>query len=291
MDNFIFTEVFNCGKIGKIAVDSFLKYHNGLTVNVIGTKKDLEHIVDDPRVKKIVYGEADPITLGFGHGHRGTAMLWAKLIQTVDEKFISHFDSDVIFRGNIFDQIIEETKEHGLVGPTRCYKKNPNNRNDVRHLDDICQTYCFSFNKELVTKRPYNILAEMCQGTTNPLGHPVIDFFDPVSFDIIKNGGRVFLLDHDDVGGCNIEGSRNNEFKDLNNMETPFKIDFGRKVVHFSAVGSGMNIFNNRNVNIPDGYKKYALDRYALYCKIFYNEDIGIDVDQYKKLLSVKEWF
>jgi len=47
-----------------------------------------------------------------------------------------------------------------------------------------------------------------------------------------------------------------------------------------------MNIFYNKSVNIPEGYKQYALDRYALFCKTFYNEDIGIDVSQYEELIT-----
>ena len=30
----------------------------------------------------------------------------------------------------------------------------------------------------------------MVAGYYNPAGHPVMDFFDPVSFDIINNGGK-----------------------------------------------------------------------------------------------------
>ena len=170
---------------------------------------------------------------------------------------------------------------------SRNYKYNPNNRDDVRHLPDVVQTLCFAFNRELIGNYNEQTLTRMCKGAYNPLGHPIIDFFDPVSFDILNNGGKISFLNHDDVGGVNQEGSRVNKHKH-NNGNTPFKIDFGEKLVHFSGVGTGMNIHTNKNVNVPSSYASYCLDRYALFCKIFYNEDVGIDVSQYKDLLNYK---
>ena len=50
-----------------------------------------------------------------------------------------------------------------------------------------------------------------------------------------------------------------------------------------------MNIYNNKLVNMADSYKQYALDRYALYCKIFYNEDLGVDLSSYQVLINFFE--
>ena len=52
-----------------------------------------------------------------------------------------------------------------------------------------------------------------------------------------------------------------------------------------------MNIFNDNSVNIPEGYKQYALDRFYLFCKIFYNEDYGVDLSQYQSLIDIKNWY
>ena len=125
------------------------------------------------------------------------------------------------------------------------------------------------------------------------VGHPVLDFFDPVSFNILKNGGKIFNLDFNEVGGCNKEGSRDNDYPDLNNMDTQYKIEFGSKMSHFSAVGSGMNFFNNPQTtnSVPRSYRDYAIDRYAVFCRIFYNEDIGIDISKYNQLYEGIDWY
>lgn len=160
-----------------------------------------------------------------------------------------------------------------------------------RQFSDVVSTNCFAFNKEKITKYDFETITRMTQGTYNPLNHNVLDFFDPVSFDILKNGGKISNLDFNDVGGCNKEGSRDNCFKEYNNDSTPFKIEFGEKLVHFSGVGSGMNFYHNKvNSKGIESYKEYCIDRYALFCKIFYDEDLGIDLSQYKKLLLIENW-
>ena len=284
----IFTEVFNCGKIGKIAIESFLKYHPDLKLNVYGSV-DNEFV--HPNINYINLKNEKFILDGFREGHLGTARLWNLIFKRIDTDIFIHFDSDVIFRGRIIDELIEKSNEYQLIGPYRNYKNNPNGVDNVRHLPDIVQTVCFAFNKHFLTKYDDNTFIQMIRGMHNPLGHPVIDFFDPVSFDILKNGGKIYHLDPDDVGGCNILGKRDNIFKEINNENTPFKIDFGRKLSHFSAVGSGMNFFKNGSHGVPPYYVNYAIDRYALFCKIFYGEDIGIDISKYKAILGVKEWF
>jgi hypothetical protein len=306
---FIWTEVYNAGKIGKVAVESFLKYHE-LPLHVYGTREDFKWLPVDARVKMIElpagfwlpdfvfrliikYQGKDSrpflttyiLKRGFQTAHLGTAMLWAYLILTRSEEFMVHFDSDVIFRARLIDEILEASGNYDLVGPVRNYKNNPNGRDDIRSLSDITQTCLFGFRRTLITRRSFDEMIRMCRGYWNPLGHPVIDFFDPVMFDMLKNGGKIKFLDVDDVGGCTLDGNRKNIFAQWNDFSTPYKIDFGRKLIHFSAVASGMNAHNNPStVKIPPGYRQYALDRYALFCKVFYNEDIGINLDAYSDL-------
>lgn len=101
-------------------------------------------------------------------------------------------------------------------------------------------------------------------------------------------------MDFNDVGGCDKYGKRDNIFKDINNFPTPYKIDFGSKLAHFSCVGSGMNFYLNKDsrINVSKTYVECALDRYALFCKTFYNEDLpGFDLKKYEKIFLVKNWY
>lgn len=309
MNHFIWTEIYNCGKIGKVALQSFVKNHPNLKIHVFGFEKDFELIDQSKSIITVILKERDwldklslilpqkyeskffdnrlshrSITKGFEEGHLGTARLWAHIIKTRKEKYLIHFDSDVIFLDNIMDEMLELGKEYDLVGPIRNYKNNPNKIDYFEQFENLSSTYCFLFNREKIGHFSYKELVGMCIGRYNK--HPVLDFFDPIMFTILENGGKIFFLEHDDVGGCDYFGKRNNKYKEINNYDTPFKLDYGNKLSHFSAVGSGMNIYYNRKVNIAPSYSEYALDRYALFCQIFYNESLGKDLSKYDSLIT-----
>lgn len=284
---FIFTEVYRCGKIGRIAIESFLRHHKKEKIHVFGTPEDFLWLPRDERVVCVDLTANPSILEGFNAGHRGTALLWAHLIKQRPERFLLHFDSDVIFRQSALADLTEPlSKGTDLIGYRRNYVHNPNNRDDVRHLTDLCQTAFFGFNRQKVGDYDEALLAKMCQGTYNPYGHPVIDFFDPVMFDILHHDGKIDHLSVDDYGGCDIKGKRTtNPYPELNTL-----IDFGHKFIHFSAVGSGMNFYTNRNKirRVPQSYQNYAIDKYALYCKLFYSEvlDWPVDAKTYRALVQ-----
>ena len=307
-DTFVWTEVYNCGEIGAVAISSFLKHHPDTVVHVYGAAEDLVFIPDAPTVRKVMlpFGGSsefsswlwrtlgtgtpsiteDYLKRGFARGHLGTARLWAYLILCRPEIKMIHFDSDIVFLGGVVTELQKRLDTNDLVGPVRNYKHNRNNLDHVRHLADVTQTCCFGFNKSRINSHRYGELVKMCLGSYNPKGHPVIDFFDPVMFEILDNGGSISFLNHDEVGGCNLDGSRQNAFAAVNDFDTPFKIDFGSKIIHFSAVGSGVNIYRNKAVRIPESYRQYAIDRYALFAKVFYGNDIGIDLSSYGTLIE-----
>lgn len=332
MENlYIFTEIVNCGKIGKIALDSFHKHHNR-KVHVFGTNSDFKIIT--PNKNNILIEVDDKILEGYRYnGHVGTALLWEEVIKKCPTKYIFHFDSDTIFRANIVDEMIEISKEYDIIGPIRNYHHNPQSIREVMHLADVSQTNCILFNKEkisndylagtnlswkilkiqisdlslirlLKTIKYYmrralgitkmSIFAHMIHGSYPLCKYKTIDFFDQVMFDMIDNGAKMYHLDFNEVGGCNEYGKRNNIYKDINNFPTPYKIDFGSKIVHFSCVGSGMNFYLNKGStqNISPTYVECAIDRYALFCKTFYNEELkGIDLDKYNKIYTIKNWY
>jgi len=276
-DFFIFTEAYNCGLILKECLNTFHKYHD-VKVTIFGTPKDFEEL--DPHPNNILYDISSNLDIidGYNHGHLGTALIFSKVINNefTTKKKVVHFDSDTIFKGEclnlIFDKIING---FNLVGPYRCYKNNLNGRKDLDNLSDVVQTYIFGFDKEKINYTTN--LVGMCQGTYNPYKHPILDFFDPVSFSIIYNGGKVYFLDHDDYGGMDENGNKKNKYGLINE-----KIDFGNKIIHFAGVGSGMNFYNNSKNSTFDGYKKWATSQYVIYQKLFYNENFSGEYDKEK---------
>jgi hypothetical protein len=276
-DFFVFTEAHNCGLILKKCLNTFHKHHD-IKVTVFGTPKDFEEL--DPHPNNILYDISSHLDIinGYNYGHLGTALIFSKVINnefTTKQKVV-HFDSDTIFKGECLNLIFDKiTSGYNLVGPYRCYKNNLNGRKDLDNLSDVVQTYIFGFDKEKINYT--DNLVGMCQGTYNPYKHPILDFFDPVSFSIIYNGGKVYFLDRDDYGGMDENGNKKNKYGLINE-----KIDFGNKIIHFAGVGSGMNFYNNSKISTFDGYKKWATSQYVIYQKLFYNENFSGEYDKEK---------
>lgn len=278
-DFFIFTEAYNCGLIVKKCLETFHEHHN-LKIVIFGTPSDFEFITPHPN--NILYDITNhsDIINGFTRGHNGTATIFAKVIDNTftNTKKIIHFDSDTIFRGECINLIIDKLNDgYDLVGPYRCYKNNLNGRTDLSNLSDVVQTYIFGFNKEKIKDR--RNLIGMCEGHYNPLGHGILDFFDPVSFVILNNGGKIYFLDHDDYGGMNADGNKTNHYGEVNH-----RIDFGHKIIHFAGVGSGMNFYNNPKNVTHSGYMSWAKSQYVIYQKLFYDENFqgNFEVDKYE---------
>jgi hypothetical protein len=282
---FIFSEIVRCGLIGKIAYESFHKFHNH-KLHIFGRKEDFQFITEHPNNIYHILEDTSPIVEAFNHGHSGTAMVCTKVILESKEKYIVHFDSDVVFRGNLVDDIIEKLDKDDIVGGFRTYKNNPCKRDDVRHLPDVTATYCFGFNKEKIYVREPELLEPLIENhLTAPIVSqisrlypqyryvPTIDFFDPIAFLIMMQGGTICILDNDLMGGQRAEGDRVNKYGILNK-----EIDFGDKISHFASVGSGLNFITmmkkETNINVPEFYVNYGVRKLDLYMRLFYNTKI-----------------
>lgn len=276
---FIFTEAYNCGIILRKCLESFFKYHPDETVNVFGTAKDFKELGKFKGVEYFELSEDLELKECFKHGHLGTAHIGARVINefSAGHDFIVHFDSDVIFRRESMSLLYDGIeKGYSLIGPRRCYKNNMNNRKDLGELKDVTQTYFYAFDKTKITPRSFQELRQMIVGFYNPLNHPILDYFDPVSFDIISNGGEVLFLDVDDVGGLTESGTRDNALCELNK-----DMDFGAHLVHFAGVGSGMKFYHKGLESASSDYSSWAISRYALYSKTILSIELpGIFLDE-----------
>jgi hypothetical protein len=310
---FIFTEVARCGPIGKIALQSFFAHHPNERVHVFGLEADRVDLDGLPRSGVVFHSLDNPdpslegwpnpiarsrlrrrtrrIAADFDYGHRGTAELWAHIIETRPERYIIHFDSDVIFRAPALDDLTVPLEDgYAIVGLLRSYRQNHLGRDDVRDQPDVAATHFIGFDRTLVGTYPYAELAQMCEGKLNPLGFPVLDFFDPVAFDIILNhGGRIFHVSFDDYGGA-VNYSRANLYATQNEI-----IDFGSKMAHFCAVGSGMNFYKNRDRirEVHEPYVAYGLERYAVFAKLFLDQELDVEYERerYEPLFKVDHWY
>lgn len=259
-----------CSEIGKQAILSFHKHHPSYELNIFIGPEDLEHIPHDPRNKIHLLRNDNPIYTGFDSGHLGTSMLWQTILTERPSEIVVHFDADVYFTGNLVDDILKEMQTHDLVGSFRPYKLNPNNRDDVRGYPDAIQTYCFGVNTAKITERNPQTLQKMIRGYL--WKHPVIDFFDPVTFHILENGGKIKYIDVNVIGGVDQMGHRENNYP--GNKE----YDWGSKIMHFAGVGSGRNFYNmlkeGKYIHVPKSYVEFGLQRYDYYSRVFLNKSI-----------------
>lgn len=288
---YIFTEIVRCGDIGVQAISSFHKYHD-LPLNIWCSEEDVQSIPYHTNNIIHVIEKNSDVYKDFDEGHKGTSHLWTNLILDLPEKYthLLHFDSDVLFLGNMCCTIMDNIPEYDLIGPIRNYIHNKNNRDDVRYLPDVVQTYCFAFNRTRVIEKNKHILWNWVRGFPVNFPHAVIDYFDPVSFSILKNGGKIKHIDKDVIGGADLLGCRNNKHAELNTL-----FDVGDKIIHFAGVGSGLNfykmIIDDKKINVPDSYVKFGLERFDYYSQLFFNKRVlnsdvnDANVEKFKQLI------
>jgi len=285
---YTFTEAYNCGLILKKCLESFFKYHPDIIVHVFGTAKDFKELGKFKNVEHHDLINDEQLKECFKNGHMGTAHIGARVITAFsnDCNYLIHFDSDVVFRKESISLLTDKINEgYDLVGPIRCYKNNMNGRKDLSELKDITQTYFYTFNKTKISQYDFDTLRQMIVGYYNPLNHPILDYFDPISFDILKNDGKICFLNPDDVGGLTPQGNRKNKFEELNS-----DMDFGNNLMHFAGVGSGMKFHFKGQDNAHQSYVDWAKKKFALYYKLFYNTELSdISIDEEKYALLKKE--
>lgn len=287
-DIFIFTIAYNCGKILKKALETFFKYHPTQKIHVFGTYKDFKELKEfQKNIEYIELSEDINLRECYKHGHLGTAYIFTKVLQKEygDYDKIIHFDSDVIFRQECLSDILNGFKDgYDIIGQRRSYEKNKCNRTDLVGLPDVIGTCFFGINLNKISKYDFQTLHRMIVGYYNPYNHPIMDFFDPVSFDVLNNGGKIKYLNNVEYGSSDENGNWDN-----NNLELNTLFDFGEKFIHFAGIGSGMNFYNNGNGSVPNSYADWAKERFSLYMKLFYNEDLSIpyNIETYNKIKNI----
>jgi hypothetical protein len=214
MKVFIWTEAFNCGEILEPMLSSYLA-HNKHPIHVYGTDKDFQEakiksnlVVFESLSSKKLFRKSleSKILKGYTKGHKGTALLWEYIINSRDEDILIHLDSDNIFLADVIEDLIQaiEVEGHDLAGSRRPYRSRHYRRNgkDSKQLDarpDTVNTDCFAFTKNKIKRYPRFWLRRKILGRrVSP--KPVVDAFDPVTFEIIKKNGKVKYMDSPDAG-------------------------------------------------------------------------------------------
>ena len=293
---FIWTEAFNCGEILTPMLSSYIK-HNPYRIYVFGTKFDLEKV--EIKSPQIVLASIDELNTGgntnfekeilksYEKGHKGTSKLWSYLIKFRPEQYFLHIDADTIFLGDTTSVLVEAVAsgKFALAGSRRPYFNRPYRKSGMDgwlldKLPDTVNTDCFAFDKTYINTFPAWNLNRKILGK-RPVRNPVIDFFDPITFEIIRKNGKVLYVDSPDQGN---RGTIN------------WESNFHMNRISFAAVGSGVNFFKNPQIKVPIGYKNFALASYSLYSYYILHKNIGLqmhnDESMIRKLtrLNTETW-
>lgn len=282
MKYFIWTEAIGCGAILRPFLESYAAHHD-TPIHIIGYERDLEDLPRTGQFIPLVIGNPREGTTApdselrvsknlvenaYESGHNGTALVWAMLAKERSEEILIHLDADTVFLGNVVDPVVEVAlKGYGLVGTRRPYRHSRANKSRWQRLAthfmaDTVNTHCFAFRRDLLDESLRDLHMLMRGAHPNrAIGvlFPVIDFFDRVSYRLMRRGG-VFYLDSEDQG-------RHGE----HTHESPHE----SKMITFSAVGSGYAFSRNPRADVPETYKHYAMKSYSL----FANNLLGIKVD------------
>lgn len=279
-DTYIFTEIVNAAEVAYIMLRSFVKHHPKTKINVFGTKQDFEKLnsIYLAHENIIIHDISSQQTIleGFKQGHLGTAMLWNFIFRHIaNGKKIIHIDSDIFFKKESI-WIIQNQLDNGydIVGSKRCYVNNPGKAPVSSGSPDAISTYFMGFNLEKINIHDYSEsdFIKMIQGVYSPLPYMVLDFFDPLTFVALQNGAKINFIDYNIIGGQNELGLK------TNNYPLNMHMDNGSNLVHFGGVGSGLSYYKQLS-NPEISYSKWALGRWSLFAKVFYNEDILCNIE------------
>jgi hypothetical protein len=256
-------------------LSSYLK-HNRYPLHIFGTEQDFKEVIIKSDLinweflnEKKLFGKSiqQKILKGYQSGHKGTAYLWEHIINTRKEEILIHLDSDNIFLDEVIEDLIHSIKVEGysIAGSRRPYRfrhyrKDGKDNFALNKRPDVVNTDCFAFTVDKINKRPKFWLRRKILGRRISL-KPVVDAFDPITFEIIKKKGRVKYMD-----------TPNNGPHSLPDGESKFL----QARISFSAVGSGCNFYKNGHQGIQEHYAKYAIASYSLFSKEFLQKDIGV---------------
>ena len=273
-----------CGEILPPCLESYLKHHQE-KIHVFGYPEDMANIPKSTQIIPMMIQDL-PTELGHGmnlsfekelrsayqSGHKGTALLWAKIVSNRNEDFLLHLDSDTVFLGDVVSPIIAELKNgYGVVGTRRPYKEQVKNGNvkGYRRFQfffyrDAVNTYAFGFNRRSIRSKSFkevqNKIMNRYSSRILQRLFPVIDFFDSLTFQLARSRG-IFYLDSLNQAKSG-KHSRYGEFESL--------------MISFAAVGSGCNFYKNPQVQTSESYREFALASFSLYSKYLLDKEIEV---------------
>lgn len=271
---FVWTEAFGCAQILKPILSSFRAHHDE-PIHVFTTRGEAKSLPDIQGVIPVFAREGisdlilktneRSISAGFRKGHLGTARIWSSIFRSRREEYLVHLDADTIFLDNLLDKLISPLRQgYDISGTRRPYKNRTYRKTgrDSMRLDalpDVINTDLLALRRSKIPNVWSPFLARNIRGK-RMMRHPIIDFFDPIIFSMLRNGSQIKFVD-----------------SPLDGMQAIPNVDseFFRNRIVFSAVGSGYHFYHNANARTSPSYKEFAIASYSLFAKYLLDIDTG----------------
>lgn len=290
---YVWTEALGCAEILAPMLRSYTKHHD-FPIHVFIYAEDAHHIgningivpilIDDSQeslVRKSVLYDA------YKEGHKGTALLWSRIIEINKGALLVHLDADTVFLGEVVNEILRGLNHAGITGTRRPYRRTTSRRG-LRKLQlffrpDAVNTHAFGLRNEfngLNREKLFDYILARRGSFFKSLFYPVIDFFDPMTF-YIRHEMGIYYLDSKDQSKSG-DYSRYGEFE--------------KRMISFAAVGSGYSFFHGNSTTSSHSYKEFAISSYSLYSKYLLGREIDVAplksdyLEDQLKLLDVSSW-
>ena len=272
-------------------IESYLRHHK-FKLHIYGYEEDLVEVRESKLIERmIIQNKKDvkgnvpfnrhEISAAYMNGHEGTATVWASLIKTRKEKFFIHLDADTIFLGDVVTPIRNQLLNgFALVGTRRPYRYGYKAGNVIRKSllwlrRDVVNTFAFGFRSDLVRGEKEKLIVDIRgakRGFRNSL-FPVMDFFDRISFRLVRAGGVYYF----------------GESKQKRNSWPTGENPIDRQTISFAAVGSGVNFIKNPNAKTSKTYREFAISQYALFSHYLLGTTIPFRMAEDKSIIDKLE--
>lgn len=269
----IWTEALGCAEILQPMLKSYCQHHED-PIYVYIYDDEIHHIYKHKLVIPVLINDSNSfvsksdLKMAYKFGHKGTALLWASILESNSNNLFIHLDSDTIFLGDVVGPILQKLNlGYGVVGTRRPYRLKQYRTNfyaDMVHkiMPDAVNTHCFGFNNSKIRMNREQLSKFILGQSTNKLMQrlfPVVDFFDRLTFILRRKNGIYYL----DSNHQKRSGSHNRDGQVESSM------------ISFAAVGSGCSFWKNPQINTSESYKDFAIKSFALYSHYLLGETIN----------------
>ena len=215
MDNnyFIWTDSIGSLTDSENSINSFLKYHNGLHLNVFGFEDDIKML---PLSKNITYHRISKISflkyLNYKISYRyknilnldqllikrssynkskSRSILWAYILKNyINKSFLIHFSHKISFKSPAIFSLIEAAEEYDLIGKKKIINYDNKFRKEIDYKFFLIKPFLIPSISRL---KQYS-LSRLIEGKNKNDENISFEFFDKICEELIANNGKIKLI-------------------------------------------------------------------------------------------------